>query len=150
MSKMLKAYRQKGKKGFTLIELIVVIVIIAILIAALTPAILGVIESANRSGDESDARSMMMAASVAALALLDPEGELEASMIDDELIGGNIHPGVEVTLWFSGPMCVAAVIDEDGWGRATRTTDIVAVGNQDVLESTDGLWEFGPYSFTGN
>jgi type II secretory pathway pseudopilin PulG len=43
----------------------VVIVIIAILIAALTPAILGVINRANRSADESDARAVKMAATVA-------------------------------------------------------------------------------------
>jgi len=59
-----KNLRKNGRKGFTLIELIVVIVIIAILVAALTPAILGVIDRANRSADEADARSVLMAATV--------------------------------------------------------------------------------------
>jgi len=61
---------RNNKKGFTLVELIVVIVIIAILIAALTPAILGVIQRANRSADESDLRVVMMAGTVAGTRIL--------------------------------------------------------------------------------
>jgi len=64
--KKLMNIRKNSKKGFTLIELIVVIVIIAILVAALTPAILGVIQRANRAADEADARTMMTVGSVAA------------------------------------------------------------------------------------
>jgi len=62
----------RSRKGFTLIELIVVIVIIAILIAALTPAILGVIRRANVAADEADARTVMMAGSVAGLMQVPP------------------------------------------------------------------------------
>lgn len=46
-----------NKKGFTLIELIVVIAIIAILAAILIPALLSYINAAEDSKDLSDARS---------------------------------------------------------------------------------------------
>jgi prepilin-type N-terminal cleavage/methylation domain-containing protein len=46
-----------NKKGFTLIELIVVIAIIAILAAILIPALLNYIQEANQTREQSDARS---------------------------------------------------------------------------------------------
>lgn len=46
-----------NKKGFTLIELIVVIAIIAILAAILIPALLSYIEQANIAREQSNARS---------------------------------------------------------------------------------------------
>lgn len=46
-----------NKKGFTLIELIVVIAILAILALILVPSILNYIGEANRSKDQANARS---------------------------------------------------------------------------------------------
>ncbi|MFT8889245.1 MAG: type II secretion system protein [Ethanoligenens sp.] len=58
---------QKNKKGFTLIELIVVIAILAILMAILIPSISGVIGNARHQSAVADARSIYIAAqSVAA------------------------------------------------------------------------------------
>ena len=74
MEKLLKAKKslaQNSKKGFTLVELIIVIVIIAILIAALLPAVLGAIDRANRTADAADARTVLTAASIYALDLKD-------------------------------------------------------------------------------
>jgi len=55
-----------NKKGFTLIELIVVIAIIAILAAILIPALLNYINAANRSKAQSDCRSQYTAAALQA------------------------------------------------------------------------------------
>ena len=55
------------KKGFTLVELIVVIVIIAVLIAALTPAILGVIGRANISANDAETRTILVQLQVFAI-----------------------------------------------------------------------------------
>lgn len=49
--------KKLNKKGFTLIELIVVIAIIAILAAILIPALLDYIDAANDARDQSNARS---------------------------------------------------------------------------------------------
>lgn len=81
---------RKNKKGFTLIEIIVVIVIIAILAAALTPSILGVIDRANVSADDADARTVMTAAQ---LARIDNPGTtaLTGAEIGAVLSGNALH-----------------------------------------------------------
>lgn len=52
----------KDKKGFTLVELIVVLVILAILAALLIPALTGYIDRANNQAIISKTRSLVMAA----------------------------------------------------------------------------------------
>ena len=119
MNKLINAkknLRKNGKKGFTLVELIVVIVIIAILIAALTPAILGVIERARRSADEADARSIMLAAQVAAdytTNAVPSEADISAQFT------GN-RPIVTVDLYFDNGFCVGAVVTA---GRSAAAND---------------------------
>ncbi|CAM4230976.1 prepilin-type N-terminal cleavage/methylation domain-containing protein [Erysipelothrix inopinata] len=58
--------KQNNKKGFTLIELVIVIAILAILALILIPAMSGYIGSANTSKNQADARSLFTAASVVA------------------------------------------------------------------------------------
>jgi len=62
--------RLGGKKGFTLIELIVVIAIIAILAVILIPRFTGFTQSAREKSVLSDARNIQMA-----LEAMDAEGE---------------------------------------------------------------------------
>ena len=57
---------RKSQKGFTLIELIVVIAILAILAAILIPSVSGMIGTANKATDRANARTVYMAAQVAA------------------------------------------------------------------------------------
>ena len=52
----------KDKKGFTLVELIVVLVILAILAALLVPALTGYIDKANKEKVVSETRMVVMAA----------------------------------------------------------------------------------------
>lgn len=59
MKRKLKANK---KKGFTLVELIVVLVILAILAALLIPALVGYIDKAKEKQVISDTRSCVMAA----------------------------------------------------------------------------------------
>lgn len=66
--------RLAGKKGFTLIELIVVIAVIAILAVILIPRFTGFTQSAREKSVLSDARNIQMA-----LEALDVEGEYPAT-----------------------------------------------------------------------
>jgi prepilin-type N-terminal cleavage/methylation domain-containing protein len=52
---------RKNKKGFTLIELVVVIAILGILAAILVPVISGFIETANQATDNANARLVYQA-----------------------------------------------------------------------------------------
>ena len=59
---MLQRIRKlKEKKGFTLVELIVVLVILAILAALLIPALTGYIDKANKEKVTAEARMVVMA-----------------------------------------------------------------------------------------
>lgn len=57
----LQELRKSKKKGFTLVELIVVLVILAILIALLVPALTGYIDKAKEKSVAADARMMLEA-----------------------------------------------------------------------------------------
>lgn len=60
-----KIRKMKNKKGFTLVELIVVLVILAILVALLIPALTGYIDKANEEKVVSECRMVVMAAQTA-------------------------------------------------------------------------------------
>lgn len=62
LSNMFKSKRESNQKGFTLVELIVVLVILAILAAILVPALLGYIDRARGSQLEINAKSVLTAA----------------------------------------------------------------------------------------
>jgi prepilin-type N-terminal cleavage/methylation domain-containing protein len=114
-----------NRKGFTLIELIVVIVIIAILIAALTPAILGVIRRANIAADEADARTVMMAGSVAGLAQPVPGMPPDGDAIKAEMAGaGNVRNGTYYVQFEGG----GAVATASTFALQTRSGTAQSVG----------------------
>lgn len=58
---MLKGLRKNNKKGFTLVELIVVLVILAILAALLIPALTGYIDKAKEKQIVAETRQIVMA-----------------------------------------------------------------------------------------
>lgn len=59
---MLKSLKNNKKKGFTLVELIVVLVILAILAALLIPALTGYIDKAKQKQIIAETRQVVMAA----------------------------------------------------------------------------------------
>ena len=59
---MLNKWKKNDKKGFTLVELIVVLVILAILAALLVPALTGYIDKAKRKSIVAETRQVVMAA----------------------------------------------------------------------------------------
>ena len=133
--KKLMNIRKNSKKGFTLIELIVVIVIIAILVAALTPAILGVIQRANRAADEADARTMMTVGSVAATGNTPPgtAGLAKKDFLDAFGIDENTTTGLIAGTYiikYNGAFAFAVEL------TGGRTTDTVTIGNYAGTETS--------------
>lgn len=77
-----KIRAMKNKKGFTLVELIVVLVILAILAALMIPALTGYIDKANNQAIIAKTRSLVMAAQT-----------LESEAYGETKTGGTItHP----------------------------------------------------------
>ena len=63
MLKLLQA--MKNRKGFTLMELIVVLIILAVLIAALTPVLIGWINDARETAIRAEGRTALLAVQTA-------------------------------------------------------------------------------------
>lgn len=75
-----KLLAKQSKKGFTLVELVVVIAILGILAAIAIPAVIGIINSANESQAKTDAATIDAAAK-------DYYAELVAGTINDQAPG---------------------------------------------------------------
>lgn len=78
-----KIRKLKDRKGFTLVELIVVLVILAILAALLIPALTGYIDKANKEKIVSECRMVVMAA------------QTEASELYGKMDGGKLAFGTD-------------------------------------------------------
>ena len=74
-----------NKKGFTIVELVIVIAVIAILAAVMIPTFSGIIEKANKSAALSEAK----ATHTALLYHFDTTDELEVSGVDAYIVVDN-------------------------------------------------------------
>ncbi len=82
---MFKKFNENKKKGFTLVELIVVLVILAILAALLIPALTGYIDKAKRKSLVAETRQAVMAAQ---------------TLVDEAY--GKVDPGTKITVGGEG------------------------------------------------
>lgn len=108
----------KNKKGFTLVELIVVLVILVILAALLIPALTGYIDKANEEKVVATTRMVVMAA------------QTEASEKYGLKAAGQLNGGNDITVSYDGTTATAAV---DG-------IDIKAIGKlAEVMDDADAF-----------
>lgn len=89
----------KNKKGFTLVEIIVVLVIIAILAAATVPTMLGFVDKAKKSEETANARSVFLASQAIATENFASDSAFTAFSDDDktEIINLSGHSGITIT-----------------------------------------------------
>ena len=91
---MIEKIRNKMKeaKGFTLVELIVVLVILAILAALLVPALTGYIDKANKEKITAECRQVVMAAQTEASTLYGKaSGGALTTADNNSVVAENIH-----------------------------------------------------------
>ena len=113
-----KICKMKNKKGFTLVELIVVLVILAILAALLIPALTGYIDKANKEKVVATTRMVVMAA------------QTEASEKYGLKAAGQLNNGNNITVSYDGTTASNAV---DG-------IDIKAIGKlAEVMDDADAF-----------
>lgn len=112
-----KIRKLKDRKGFTLVELIVVLVILAILAALLIPALTGYIDKANKEKVIAECRMAVMAVQTEATTIYGANGKVVPGDFDKNVkdaSGAEITRKAEVRSLAEVPGHWKATVDESG------------------------------------
>ena len=127
----------KEKKGFTLVELIVVLVILAILAALLIPALTGYISKANKQKVEAECRMAVMAVQTESTTIYGEKGKVTAP---DNFTEKVTVDGKEITVAVNVSKATdnALQVKEDGlYVPKTEVVDISGKADK-VANATEG------------
>lgn len=132
----MKEKMKKSKKGFTLVELIVVIAIIGVLAMLITPSIMGYVNKSKISRNEANAKTIAMAAQAVNADLIEPAK------------GGTVTFGA--TGWARS---ASPATPGSGAGGATFVSEITKMtkpqGTANIVLGADGAVTFVAYAPTG-
>ena len=123
---------KKNNKGFTLVELIVVLVILAILAAILVPTLLGYIDRARSEKDFSTAQTVRVAAQAA----------IDRAYGDGKFADGTSPSGTN-TISIDGSATGTVAMTKTDW------TGSASVSNTGVVTITGGTYVELVYSLSG-
>lgn len=125
-----------NNKGFTLMELIIVVAILAILIALIAPNLVGFLDSATKTSRDANAKTAYTVASAWATQMrveskkvadetisvsytgVSAKDDCFATVINGETLGsmlnsGALSEGIKIDIQFKDKKCVKAVVYED-------------------------------------
>ena len=148
-----KIRKMKNKKGFTLVELIVVLVILAILSALLIPALTGYIDKANKEKVVAECRSVAMAAQTTASEYYGLNKGLDNATNQGTAItqinklaevpttttNSTTEPNWHYTITVGTGYVVTEVIFDDGTSSITYTKDTSGATEFSTVRPSDGL-----------
>ena len=134
---------KKNNKGFTLVELIVVLVILAILAAILVPALLGYIDKARQKQTTTNAEAAYVAAQALATEYYGKDTTPTKSERDAAVTAAEIQELTDITENFSVKIGYKSNDAADGKKICVVSafTYQDSKGNQAVWNAADGSWE---------
>lgn len=127
----------KNKKGFTLIEMLVVIAIIAILVAIVIPTVSNATRKAKAAADAANLRSLQ---GVANTALMNNGKEGAAQVARDYQISCATFPGAEAAIYYEDPgflyVCFATGGTQAAYYGLDYFVEVAETGKSDKVSST--------------
>jgi prepilin-type N-terminal cleavage/methylation domain-containing protein len=122
--------KKNGKKGFTLVEVIVVLVILAILAAIAIPALTGYIDKANQRAVISEARSVQVALQAIATDTYGNGGVVAGTATGITALPAKYNPITTTTSpTFADEIAALTSTPVDKYNAATKLADIAYTGN---------------------
>ena len=103
--------KKENKKGFTLIEMLVVIAIIAVLVAIIIPTVTSATTKASAATDAANLRSIL---AVANTVLLDEPTDKAAAIAAITPLDCKTFPGAQAYIYYVNPGFIIAYYDNEG------------------------------------
>ena len=143
-----KIRKMKNKKGFTLVELIVVLVILAILAALLVPALTGYIDKANNQKVVATTRSIVVAAQTEVSekygVVTSNNGKLKGGSLGELTVTAKNDDGIvpsDTTPAYKNGI-TSAIVSYDETGHVTKVV-VQQSGRTCTYDASKGTYEVG-------